>query len=607
VIYQRVGRTRQARLHAQIGQALEDLCRGEPGERVSELARHFLGGRPGDALKAARYARLAGERALAALAPHEAAGWFSQAIEALQPVPDDAERARCAVALGDAEIQAGIPTGRQTLLDAARTASQLGESDLLIRAALASNRGMFARTGHVDAELVALLDDALEVCPGSPQRARLLSRLAAELTFHHDPAWRRAIADEAVAAAHVSGDPGALLDALTRPDTALMIPELSDLRLSRLQQARTLADRINDPAAKFWAAYQLALALFERADPDGVDQALGHAEEMARKLGQALMQFFVTAARCSQAMLNGQLDAADRLAGEALQIVAANGQPDAAELYGGQLFYIRWHRGRLQEVLAPLNRFAAELPEFLAASASLALAEAIDGRPERAGRLLHTATDVGFAHRTASWLLTHCSWAEVAVELNEHNVPGVLYDRLLPWRRLFAASGPSPCTPSRTRSGGSPHSTDGFRKSTSPTHSRCISGCEPRSASRPHNSPGAAYSSPTTPTAPADSSPTPPRSPPDTGTATFGVQHTTRRRRSSRRARPGGQTRSRQRGPRPCVTSAWNMATTADLAYSQSTLGSGESLRELSPGDYAAALQRVRDQLGDQPPQVDGS
>jgi hypothetical protein len=89
-----------------------------------------------------------------------------------------------------------------------------------------------------------------------------------------------------------------------------MIPELSDLRLSRLQQARTLADRINDPAAKFWAAYQLALALFERADPDGVDQALGHAEEMARMLGQALMQFFVTAARCSQAMLNGQLDAA---------------------------------------------------------------------------------------------------------------------------------------------------------------------------------------------------------------------------------------------------------------------------------------------------------
>ena len=183
------------------------------------------------------------------------------------------------------------------------------------------------------------------------------------------------------------------------------------------------------------------------------------------------------------------------------------------------------------EVLAPLNTFAAELPEFLAASASLALAEALDGQPERAQRLLHTAADVGFAHRTAGWLITHCLWAEVAVELGDHDVAGVLYERLLPWWRLFAASGPFPLH-AVAHSLGRLAALNGRiydAKGTSPKHSRCISGCEPRSASQPRNLPGAAYSSHTTLTAPADSSPTQPPSPPNTGTATYSVPCTTRK------------------------------------------------------------------------------
>ena len=58
------------------------------------------------------------------------------------------------------------------------------------------------------------------------------------------------------------------------------------------------------------------------------------------------MQFFITTARCSQAMLGGQLDVADRLASEAIQTGTITGQSDAAEFGGAQLFYIRWHQGR---------------------------------------------------------------------------------------------------------------------------------------------------------------------------------------------------------------------------------------------------------------------
>jgi tetratricopeptide (TPR) repeat protein len=156
------------------------------------------------------------------------------------------------------------------------------------------------------------------------------------------------------------------------------------------------------------------------------------------------MRFFVSIARGSQALFAGHVDAAQRLASEALQIGTASGQADAAEFCGAQLFFIRWQQGRLKEAIPSLNRGAAETPDFMPASASLALAEALGGQPERARRLLHAAAGKGFAGRTVGWLISHCLWAEVAVELNDHDVAGVLYERLLPWRHLFATSGPFP-------------------------------------------------------------------------------------------------------------------------------------------------------------------
>jgi hypothetical protein len=287
-----------------------------------------------------------------------------------------------------------------------------------------------------------MLESVLEVCdsPDSPDRARLLSRLAAELAFDPAVSRRRAIADEAVAVARHSGDGLALLEALTRPDTALMVPELSDYRLSRLSEAQALAETIDDPVARFWAAHQFGLLLMERADPDGANHALARAHGISAQVGQPVLCWASHFARCCQVLLAGDLKKAERLASRALQIGTESGQPDAETIYSAQLFCIRWHQGRLHEDIPVLTHLAAEEPDGASpAQGYCAFAKALSGETDHARRQLQAAAETGFAlPRAASWLITTCMWAEVAAELGDESASAVLYDRLLPWHHLVA-------------------------------------------------------------------------------------------------------------------------------------------------------------------------
>ena len=243
---------------------------------------------PPQALRAAHYDRLAGERALAALAPDEP-GWFSQAIEALQPVRDEVEWVRSMVGLGEAQTQAGIPAGRQTLLDAALMARQLGEFDLLVLALPSpATAACSPGTDMSTPSWWGYSRTHWRCVPAVRTRARLLSRLAAELTFHPDPARRRAIADEAVATAQASRDGSALLDALTRPDTALMIPELSELRLSRLQEAQRWPTTLMTRPPSSGPPTSLPWHFSSAPIPTAWTKSLGRAEEIARKSANPL-------------------------------------------------------------------------------------------------------------------------------------------------------------------------------------------------------------------------------------------------------------------------------------------------------------------------------
>ena len=76
------------------------------------------------------------------------------------------------IGLGEAQVHAGQPEFRETLLEAAEMSLAAGDRDRLIDAALLNNRGMFSSAGYVDEERVAILEAALEQLPSRTRAGR---------------------------------------------------------------------------------------------------------------------------------------------------------------------------------------------------------------------------------------------------------------------------------------------------------------------------------------------------------------------------------------------------------------------------------------------------
>ena len=145
-------RTRRARLHHRVAEAIEQLHGADSDEHLGELALHWrLATVSVDRPRAAGYSLRAGRRALDSLAPSEAAKLFGDALDMLGSVAS-AARSEALIGLGEAQRQTGVPVYRETLLEAAGIAAELRDADLAARATLANNRGFGSSYGGVDLE-----------------------------------------------------------------------------------------------------------------------------------------------------------------------------------------------------------------------------------------------------------------------------------------------------------------------------------------------------------------------------------------------------------------------------------------------------------------------
>ncbi len=442
-LYEDVGLTRRARVHARVAAAMDSLGGREPGE----LAYHYLAGlTPANAERALHHARAAAERALAMSAPEEAVRWYGAVLDALPAHPTGTEQTRALIDLGIAQRQAGHAAHRETLFAAAAAARACGADDLLVAAALASYRGGFSSLGRVDSEKVALLESALALTPSDTgDRARLLATLAGELAWHPDHHRRIALADEALAVARRCGDPDALLYAILRPVPADWVPERSEHRVQVYGEAVALADRLGDPMTRFSAAHVLAQTLMERAHPDRLERELAEAADLATEIREPFMRWVNLLVRSGLAVLGGDLPRAEAQADEALRIGLVGGLPDAQMGHDQLLGLIRWHQGRLAEVLPQVRTAAAEQPRDAIRWAGLALAEAVAGDRDWSKRMLREVAEDHFdLFYGASWLGSLCQWAVVAADLGDADAAVVLYEKLKPWKHLFGISGPLP-------------------------------------------------------------------------------------------------------------------------------------------------------------------
>ncbi|MGH9004835.1 MAG: hypothetical protein ACRDYV_17065, partial [Acidimicrobiia bacterium] len=359
-VYDGLSALRRVALHRRVAEAVEVVHGHRLDDHLPALAHHWgLASAPAThALRAARYAARAGDRALAQLAHDEAVAYYLQALELAEVAddpPDETWRIDLLIGLGEAEHRSGETGYRAVLREAAERAERLGDVDRLARAGLAGYRGLWEQS-LVAGDRVAVLESALR-SRGDRQdliRASLLAVLAAESMFAADRRHRQELSDEALALARGLGDPSTLATVLLSRCAAIWDPSQLEERRAAADELRTLATGLGDPFVKVWASLYSFETAMERADVGEADRHLGEAQESASEVERALL-WFATFPRAGRVLLAGRVEEADVVAREALEIGLAT-QPlsEVRMHYGVQRFQIRLEQGRLGELVPKL-------------------------------------------------------------------------------------------------------------------------------------------------------------------------------------------------------------------------------------------------------------
>ena len=357
-LYEELPARERRRLHDRVGAALVEL-RGDDFESyLAELAHHFSqAARPGQADQAVAYARQAGDRAMKVLAYEEAAGHYQRALQALdlQAGPDEAERCDL-LALAEARMAAGEPDeARAQYQRAAELARRLGDGAPLARAAF--GLGSEFTAGTVDELEVGLLEEALGVLGSadSALRARVLARLARALQSSPYPDRRAELSRAAVAMSRRLGDPATLAAVLYDHHMATWGPDNLEERLAVATEVVELAEAGGDQVMALRGRGFLMADQLEQGDLPDLERDLELYDRAARQLGQLHFCWHPPLFRAGQALLQGRLDEAERLATDALALGRRAHDPVVTIYHTIVLIGLRWEQGRLPELETPLR------------------------------------------------------------------------------------------------------------------------------------------------------------------------------------------------------------------------------------------------------------
>ena len=298
-----------------------------------------------------------------------------------------------------------------------------------------------ASAGQRDAELVGALEGAAEALPTQDaRRADILAELAAEIASTSPLERRRALADEALTLARAAEDPGLLCRVLVQHAFAIWVVHTIDERVTNLDEARQLADRVADPALQFLTASR-SCNVIEAGDLDGFDVQVARMRELHAVLGQPIMEWTLLFTEAPRAMLEGRFSEVERLATRAFEV--SGGTHDGLTIFGAQIAYVRWEQGRMHELIDAMAQAVIDNPALPAFKAAHAAACCSAGDHDHARELLESlaADDSASMPLDLSWsgMLALCS--EVAFRVGATDTAAALYRLLLPHERTIIWNG----------------------------------------------------------------------------------------------------------------------------------------------------------------------
>jgi hypothetical protein len=326
-LYEGLTTARRVRLHRAAIEAIEALYGDDPGQHLAELAHHAVAG--SEFSKALRYARRAGDRALALLAYEEAARLYETALDALELADPGDRTTRCELLLsiGEAEAWAGnTATAKRAFLDATGIARKLSLPRLFARAAGGYAReDMYLRAG-ADDQIVPLLEEALATVGEEDVelRARLLGRLAGALRDEPSRNRRDKLSREAVELARGTGNSVALAYALDGRIAAIAAPDTIPECLALAAELREVAERIGDRVRAMHGHLHRLVSLIMVGDFSELEAGVDAMGRIAAELRQPSELWDVRAAQAALAVAAGRLTKAEELVAQALAVGERN-------------------------------------------------------------------------------------------------------------------------------------------------------------------------------------------------------------------------------------------------------------------------------------------
>ncbi|MET8147077.1 AAA family ATPase [Actinoplanes sp. NPDC049668] len=438
-LYAELKPTARAFGHQAVAVALERRCGHDAGERAGEIAHHWLHAiAPQNRVKAAEYAQRAGDYALAHLAPDEALTWYRQTL-GLLPAGPTTQHCETLVGLGTAQRQTGDPAHRDTLLQAGRLAIDLHHDDLLVRAALANNRGEVSRFGTIDDERIQILQRAITVRPSGPDGAHLQAILAIEIHGVSDEQAETA-ASRALTLAREAADDRTIAHVTRLAESALRTPDALERREQLLHEGIAAAERTGDPQLRGMLSMSHHEIALERGDRDAMNREKHIRDAFARRSPEPYVRWTNLQTQSMHQFLDGDLNAAEATAHAAFELGVATGQPEAFFGYAGQIFQIRRAQDRLADVAEALEQVLEENPTLQVFRAGLAYTWYELGR-EPDARTLTDSLDVTAGSAPQFWSTTLMLWAELCHRLALPAPASQLVPILNGWRNQIASTG----------------------------------------------------------------------------------------------------------------------------------------------------------------------
>ena len=273
---------------------------------------------PIDLAKALDYSRQAADAALAALAPADALRYYAQALDLYAQIrrPRSDPRYRPGHRARHRPTPDRRPRLRDTLLDAARRAADLGDTKRLVAAALANNRGMFTAVGTIDADKVEILEMALDRLAARRPRPGARARhpvLRSSPTGVRSSVARRWPTRPSPSPSPPATTPPSCGSSTTSRSRSSCRP-CSNSRWPGRPTPCVRAERVGDPVLLFWAAWSRRQAAARAGDIDEMDRCFEIIGSLAEQLDQPILNWVHSFTCALRAQIAGDTEQAEQLA-----------------------------------------------------------------------------------------------------------------------------------------------------------------------------------------------------------------------------------------------------------------------------------------------------